>query len=314
MNYLGDYIEDDSVYFCWNTNDADGASITRSTDGTISVYKDDDDTQSVAGITDTEDFDGLTGVHNCKIDLSSDAFYATGHDYSVVLSGAVIDGQTVNACLAIFSIENRFMRGTDGANTVIPDVAGTAAGLHATTDGKIDTVDGVVDTIQEKTINLPAAPASTGDVTTAHATTDALIDTVDGVVDSIETKVDTIDGVVDGIKITTDKLDDTLEDDAGTYRFTENALEEAPTAEMDPTELAAAMKAITGITEGGTWTWEKIMKITTAWIAGNWRVKASDTTVQELLDAEDGETVILEQALTRSPAGGANYRAITIKI
>jgi hypothetical protein len=108
MIYLGDYAEDSTVYFCWSTNSKEGASITRATNGTIQVYKDDGTTQSTAGITDTEDFDSLIGIHNCKIDLSSDAFYATGHDYSVVLSGAVIDGETVNAVLAIFSIEKRF--------------------------------------------------------------------------------------------------------------------------------------------------------------------------------------------------------------
>lgn len=108
MMYLGDYKQDATVYFSWSTNDKSGASITRSTNGTIKVYKDDGTTESTAGITDTEDFDGITGVHNCKIDLSSDAFYATGHDYSVVLAGAVIDGETLNAVLASFSIENRF--------------------------------------------------------------------------------------------------------------------------------------------------------------------------------------------------------------
>ena len=106
--YSGDYKEDATVYFCWDTNGMDGASITRATDGTISVYKDDGITQSTSGITDTEDFDSVTGVHNCKIDLSADAFYAKGHDYSVVLVGAVIDGETVNAVLATFSIESRF--------------------------------------------------------------------------------------------------------------------------------------------------------------------------------------------------------------
>jgi hypothetical protein len=35
---------------------------------------------------------------------------------------------------------NTDMRGTDGANTTVPDAAGTAAGLHGTTDGKIDAV------------------------------------------------------------------------------------------------------------------------------------------------------------------------------
>jgi hypothetical protein len=106
--YLGDFKEDSTVYFCWDTNDKDGASITRATNGTVKVYKDDGTGESTAGITDTEDFDGITGVHNCKIDLGADAFYAAGHDYSVVLTGATIDGETVNAVLATFSIEARF--------------------------------------------------------------------------------------------------------------------------------------------------------------------------------------------------------------
>ena len=46
------------------------------------------------------------------------------------------------------------MRGTDGANTTIPDVAGTAAGLHTTTDALVTTVDGVVDTILADTNEL----------------------------------------------------------------------------------------------------------------------------------------------------------------
>jgi len=106
--YLGDFVEDETVHFLWTTNDGDGASITRATDGTISVYKDNNATQSTAGITDTEDFDSLTGIHACTIDLSADAFYATGANYSVVLSAATIDGQTVNSVIAHFSIENRF--------------------------------------------------------------------------------------------------------------------------------------------------------------------------------------------------------------
>ena len=106
--WLGDIAEDASISFTWSTNDVDGASITRATDGEVRVYKDGGVGQSTAGVTDTEDFDGLTGVHLCVIDTSADAFYATGSDYSVVLQCAVIDGQTVNAVLAEFSIENRF--------------------------------------------------------------------------------------------------------------------------------------------------------------------------------------------------------------
>lgn len=106
--YLGDYVEDDTLHFLWSTNNSNGASITRATNGTVSVYKDNGTTQSTAGVTDTEDFDSLTGIHACTIDLSSDAFYSAGADYAVVLSGATIDGQTVNAVLAHFSIANRY--------------------------------------------------------------------------------------------------------------------------------------------------------------------------------------------------------------
>lgn len=50
----------------------------------------------------------------------------------------------------------------------------------------------------------------------------------------------TVDGVVDAIKVTTDKLDDTLEDNAGTFRFTAAALAEAPTDGAAPTAAAIA--------------------------------------------------------------------------
>jgi hypothetical protein len=97
MEYLGDYRLAGVVYFSWK-------SIC--TGGTVQVYKDDGTTQSTAGITDTRDFDSLTGINNCKIDLD-DVFYTAGHDYSVVLAGATIDGDSLNFVLAGFSIENR---------------------------------------------------------------------------------------------------------------------------------------------------------------------------------------------------------------
>lgn len=108
--YLGDYPVNATVEHKWNTNDQAGGSVTRATDGSIRIYKDGSGTQrsSSAGITDTEDFDSLTGVHHLTIDLSDNTdagFYAAGHEYQVVLAGAVIDSQTVNAVLAHFSIE-----------------------------------------------------------------------------------------------------------------------------------------------------------------------------------------------------------------
>ena len=112
MMYLGDFAANATVDFKWNTNTSAGASVTRATNGNIRIYKANSATQrtSANGITDTEDFDSLTGVHHLRIDTADNTdagFYAAGSDYQVVLEGAVIDGQTVNAVLAHFSIANR---------------------------------------------------------------------------------------------------------------------------------------------------------------------------------------------------------------
>lgn len=110
--YLGDFAASALITLMWDSRDTTGASVTRSTNGSIRIYKDDSTTQrsSSAGITDSEDFDSLTGVHHVKIDTSDDTdagFYAAGNDYFVVLEGATIDSVTVNRVLAHFSLENR---------------------------------------------------------------------------------------------------------------------------------------------------------------------------------------------------------------
>lgn len=212
--YLGDYEEDSTVYFCWDTNSKRGASITRATDGAIKVYKDDSTTESTAGITDTEDFDSVTGVHNCKIDLSSDAFYAVGHDYSVVLAGAVIDGETVNSVLATFSIENRFMRGTDSAALASVCTEARLAELAAANlPADVDTLKGYCDKIDDATDGLTAikgeveglageAMRGTDNAALASALTthDGKLDTVDGIVDAILVDTGTtLDGKLDVI-------------------------------------------------------------------------------------------------------------------
>ena len=105
--YLGDFLTQQTIRFLWDTNSGAGASIKRSVDGTVSVYKDNGGTQTVVGVADDDEFDGLVGIQGCII-TATDGFYVVGSDYTVVLSAATIDGQVVNSVLAHFSIENRF--------------------------------------------------------------------------------------------------------------------------------------------------------------------------------------------------------------
>ena len=112
------------------------------------------------------------------------------------------------------------------------------------TSAALATVDSNVDAVKLKTDNLPSDPADQSAVeaaiAAAHTTTDGKVDAVQADLDNPnQFKADvsalatsaalaTVDSNVDAIKATTDKLDDTLELDSTEYRFTENALEQAP--------------------------------------------------------------------------------------
>ncbi len=202
--YIGDFAEDTAdIAFAWDSNDGDGASVTRATNGTVYVQKvgafassaitaatvtkanpgvvtdtahglengdemffynmsqmtelnqtiglaankgnDTFEIATTAGygtaettggawvqvntaeVTDTEDYKGVTGSHLCVIDTSGDDYFVTGADYIVYLNAATIDGQVVNAALAMFSIENRI--GETAADIVTAILAGTADGI-----------------------------------------------------------------------------------------------------------------------------------------------------------------------------------------
>jgi hypothetical protein len=124
---LGDYAPGETVSFLWSSYNASGASVTRATNGTVSVYKDSSDTQTTTGVTDSEDVDALTGIHRATI-ATTDAFYTPGSVFFVVLSGATIDGQSVNAILATFTI---------GRTGVL--ARGTLSGTHSSTTADLGT-------------------------------------------------------------------------------------------------------------------------------------------------------------------------------
>lgn len=110
MNPIGDYTEDyATLNFKFFTATAAGVPTTLLGSPVVSVYKGSDVAQSVAGVSLVVDFDGVTGLNNVLIDLSADAFYETGEDYSVVVTTGTVDSVSwVGRVVATFSIENRF--------------------------------------------------------------------------------------------------------------------------------------------------------------------------------------------------------------
>jgi hypothetical protein len=109
------------------------------------------------------------------------------------------------------------------------DATGLEAGALALINAEVDTA--LADYDPPTNTELTARTLASADYATASALA------------TVDNEVGAIDTVVDAIKVTTDKVDDTLEDDAGTFRFTANALEEAPTGGSAPTasEIADAV-------------------------------------------------------------------------
>lgn len=66
---------------------------------------------------------------------------------------------------------------------------------------------------------------------------------------------------------------------------------------------------LTGITEGGAWTFAKAMKIINAFAVKKMQLKSGSTNTYEILDPDDGSTVIAELA-----TGNTSPPTIVIKI
>lgn len=113
MQYLGDFAEDATIFIPFNTFSSDdpqaSVTITNLADADIHIHKDGDtDEISTDGATIEINYDGITGNHLITIVSSVDAAYSTGSDYLVRIEGTTVDGGTINAFIASFSIENRF--------------------------------------------------------------------------------------------------------------------------------------------------------------------------------------------------------------
>ncbi|MDC0600105.1 hypothetical protein OAO65_02225 [Flavobacteriales bacterium] len=159
---------DETVPIIFDTFDSNGASVTMTglavTD--IEVYKGASVTQrssdSGYALIDTDgiDIDGATGIHGFTVDLSDNTdtgFFATGNDYFILVNAVTVDSQTVRFIAARFSIQNRYMRGTDSA--------ATATSL-ATAQADLDTITGAdgVNLLSATQASIDAIEADTAEL------------------------------------------------------------------------------------------------------------------------------------------------------
>lgn len=178
---LGDYVDDYTKlnFFFTTLRDDTGVPITFAGSPVISVYKGSatgtEKDSGEAYITLDIDFDSKTGLNHVLINLATDAFFVIGEDYSIVITTGTVNGVSkVGVVLAHFSIENRFMRGTNSAATAA--VLGSAVGADISAD--IAANQTTNDAIEVAVITNAAGTDIAGDIIAMKIDTAAtLIDT-----------------------------------------------------------------------------------------------------------------------------------------
>lgn len=208
MNYLGDFAGTETIPVFFNSYNAAGASVTLSglavTD--IEIYRDGSVTQrsSDAGYTllDTDgiDFDGVTGLHGFSVNLSDNTdagFFASGHDYTVVVSTVTIDSQTVTFIAASFSIRNRSSLYPTTAGRTLDVSAGGEAGVDWANVGSPTTTVGLSGTTVKTATDVET---DTADIQTRipAALVGGRIDSNVGAISSDATAADNAESFFDG--------------------------------------------------------------------------------------------------------------------
>lgn len=142
MNHLGDFASQATIDFDFSTQKADGTPITLAGTPAVSVYKANSTAETTTGPTLSVDFDGRTGFHHVRV-ATTDAFYASGNDFDVVITTGTVDGvSVVGRVLAHFSIENR--------SALRPTTAGRTLDIASTGEAGLDFAN----------VNLPGSPST----------------------------------------------------------------------------------------------------------------------------------------------------------
>ena len=130
MSYLGDFQLETTFDFKFTTVDNTGLPVTLS-GGVLEVYEDNSITQITVAETLTLDFDGVTGLHNCRIAATAANGFGVGQEYQVVVQTGTINSiSAVGYVVGSFSIENR--------SALMPTTNGRRLDVAATGEAGVD--------------------------------------------------------------------------------------------------------------------------------------------------------------------------------
>lgn len=198
---LGDFADNATIVIHFTTHEESGLLIAPSAafvETDFRVYKNGSATEktSANGITVVSPFDAVVGKHVVTIDTSNDTgdagFWAAGNDYRVEINSAkTVDGHLQTGVeIGSFSLENRYMRGTAGANTVVPP---TVAEFEARTLPMEDLTD-IYTWVEETSEKVTVILFDT------DTTIPGLIDSISGLVLAPSPTVERVLGDTDAIR------------------------------------------------------------------------------------------------------------------
>ena len=142
----------DTLYFNFTSLDiAASPAVPCNTSGvTVSVYKDDSNSQTTDGVTVTGAFDSVVGLNNVKINTAANAtFYAAGHNFqAIVTAGTVNSVSIVGYVLKEFSIQaSAAYTLTNTVNTTVNTIDTNVTAVNtavAAVNTNVNTVPGLV--------------------------------------------------------------------------------------------------------------------------------------------------------------------------
>lgn len=107
-SYQGDISVNQTLDFFFTTANTSEVPTVLAGTPALSVYKANSATQTTTGASVVSDFDSVVGLNQARI-VTTDAFYAPGNDYQIVITTGTINSvSAVGFVVGTFSIENRY--------------------------------------------------------------------------------------------------------------------------------------------------------------------------------------------------------------
>ena len=239
----------------------------------------------------------VSGLHNITAADVKTAIEASGSSLATIITNiaalhniSAADVKTaIEAAGSLLALIKAKADNIPSSPAVAGEAATAASGLHnisaADVKAAIEAGGSSIALIKAKTDNLPASPAIAGEAATAVAT-----------LHNISTS-DVLDQAASAL--TSYGANKIAPATPANVSAVGNAV--AALHNISAADVIDALKSATGFTQGGTWTFAKLMKVMTAICAGgSWRLKSGEINVYEILDPDSGGTVIAEATLAAS--------------